>query len=313
MNASNILAKIMKLLLLTLLSLWIPYSLGTDEVLNIDGSDSLAPLIRLNIPDWMSLNGGVLVSISSNGTSVGFSKLAKGDIAVATASREMTDKELQKYQRLRDSVPFFVKVAVDGVSVIVHKSNPITGIKFEQFGQIYSSKGGCDSEKSIRDWSELGIPFRGKVIPYSRDPSSGTFGYVSRKVLCHEPILHTVQMLGSHKEIVETVVNRELSIGYVSMNWQSEDVKTLPVWSPKVNRYVYVDEASINSGDYPLSRFLYMYANLNDKGTLPDVVASLFQVLLSNEGQERVEELGYAKLSSEAINKQKNKLNFLLQ
>lgn len=303
----------MKLLIVTMVFLWCACSFGNDRVLVIDGSDSLAPLIRLSIPDWTALTGEAQISLSANGTSVGISKLLKGEVAIATASREMSDKELKKYKKSLNKSPFFIKVAVDGVAVIVHQSNPISGIKFEHLGQIYSSKGGCNSEKSIRDWSELGISLRGKVSPYSRDTSSGTFGFLSRKVLCHEPILHTVKLLGSHKDMIEKVANSPYSIGYVSMNWQSEEVKTLPVWSPKANRYVFIDEAAVNSGDYPLSRFLYLYANLNDRGKLPNTVSSFFEVVLSSAGQDRVQELGFTKLSSDILNKQKDRLSLIGQ
>lgn len=279
-----------------------------SEVLNIDGSDSLAPFIRLNLPDWIASNGGHPISVSANGSSTGIRKLISGEVMIAPASREMTKEEYEQYFKQQQHLPFFIKVAIDGIRIIVHHNNPIEGIKLTQLGQLYSSTGGCKSETSIRNWSQMSDGYSGKVVPMSRGKQSGTFGLINMRILCGEPLLSSVMIHPDHHSTIKAVAKNPNAIGYISMNVQSDVVKTLPIWSVVAKRYVYLDEATITYGYYPLARHLMVYAALDETGKLPKQVKSLLEIMLSESGQAKADMLGYTRLSKLTLEKQIEKL-----
>ena len=61
---------------------------------------------------------------------------------------------------------------------------------------------------------------------------------------------------------------------------------------------------TIADGSYPISRFLFIYSNGIPKG----VVASYLQYILSDEGQQITEEVGYIPLPDEMRQQQLSQL-----
>ena len=84
------------------------------------------------------------------------------------------------------------------------------------------------------------------------------------------------------------------SIGYVGFGFLSENMYTLSVAKDAGKPYVLPTVTSIGGGDYPMSRFLYLLTNGQPQsGSLAD---RFIDFLLSDEGQQIVEETGFLKL-----------------
>ncbi|MCK4716124.1 MAG: substrate-binding domain-containing protein, partial [Candidatus Marinimicrobia bacterium] len=85
---------------------------------------------------------------------------------------------------------------------------------------------------------------------------------------------------------VTTVENTPGAIGYVGLGYITSKVKAIDVDG------IQCTKESILSGEYPLSRPLFMYTNGNPRGQ----VKAFLDFVKSKEGQKLVEESGYVGL-----------------
>ncbi|RGP39580.1 Phosphate-binding protein PstS [Altererythrobacter insulae] len=58
------------------------------------------------------------------------------------------------------------------------------------------------------------------------------------------------------------------------------------------------------SGEYPLSRYLYVYVNKHPNKSLPPMEAEFMKMILSKAGQTIVEKDGYIPLPSNVVAKE---------
>jgi phosphate transport system substrate-binding protein len=60
----------------------------------IDGSSTVAPLMKLTAEDFQDANGGVTVTVGTSGTGGGFEKFCAGETDISNASRPIKDEEI---------------------------------------------------------------------------------------------------------------------------------------------------------------------------------------------------------------------------
>jgi len=65
------------------------------------------------------------------------------------------------------------------------------------------------------------------------------------------------------------------------------------------------------SGDYPLSRYLYVYVNKKPNEPLSPIEQEFLKLVLSKEGQEIVGKDGYIPVSAEVAARELSKINAL--
>ena len=92
---------------------------------------------------------------------------------MANASRQI--KRVEREEAVANGVePVEFVIARDAIAIIVHHSNPINELSFDQLSDIYSGK--------INNWSELGGEDR-PIVKLSRESNSGTHVYFLEQVL----------------------------------------------------------------------------------------------------------------------------------
>src|SRR5690606_12275692 len=82
------------------------------------------------------------------------------------ASRPMKASEKARVEERRGRPAVEHAVALDGIAIYVHESNPVPHLTLDQIKRIYEGR--------IRDWSEVGGS-PGRITLYSRENSSGTY------------------------------------------------------------------------------------------------------------------------------------------
>ena len=89
-------------------------------------------------------------NIKAHGSSTGFRAVQAGQASIAMSSRPIKAKEVEILASVGNmrSVAAEHTVAVDGLAVLVHPSNPLNSLSTRQIAQIFSGE--------IRRWSELG-------------------------------------------------------------------------------------------------------------------------------------------------------------
>lgn len=113
---------------------------GQTGTLTIAGSTSVAPLMEVLADKYMALNSGVKIEIQQSGSSAGITSAVEGVCQIGMASRELKDSETAKGVTA-------IKIAMDGIAVIVNKDNSFSELTSDQIRKIYTGE--------TTQWSDL--------------------------------------------------------------------------------------------------------------------------------------------------------------
>jgi len=206
----------------------------------------------------------VKVTVQGGGSGTGIKMVGEGTVDIGNASRKIKDKEKDLYRDLVGTI-----IAYDGIAIVVHPSNPVENLTKQQLQDIYAGK--------ITNWKEIGGEDR-EIVVVTRAEGSGTKGKVEET--------SSALQKPSNGAVKATVAGNESAIGYIGLGYVDDTVK--PV---KINNILPSSE-TVKNGTYPISRALYMYT----KGEPSGVTKEFIDFVLSKEGQNIVEEIGYIRL-----------------
>ncbi len=196
------------------------------------------------------------------------------------SSRTIKDKEIA-LARKKNIEPKEIKVALDGLVVVVHPDNPVGKLTLDELASIFSGK--------ITNWKEVGGKDE-KIVILSREVNSGTHVYFKEHVLrkndpaSQEEFSPGALMLSSSQAIAEEVANNTAAIGYYGMGYVSAKQKAILIAKDAKSEYIAPTAENVISGKYPISRPLLLYTN----GEPKDEVKGFVDFALSKEGQEIV-------------------------
>ncbi|MBN2542845.1 phosphate ABC transporter substrate-binding protein [bacterium] len=247
-----------------------------DQNLTMTGSTTVLPIAQLAAEVYMDENPEVNISVRGGGSGVGIAALIDQTADIANASRAIKTKEIVTC-REKGIDPVGNVIAKDGIAIVVHPDNPVKGLTIEQVRDIYEGK--------INKWSELGGPTK-SIVVVSRDVASGTFEVFKELILEGGKTREDAVMLASNKAVATTIAQTQDAIGYIGLGYMSDAVKALEIDG------VMPTNATVASGEYKVARPLYMYTNGKPKGLAKDFL----DFLMSKEGQEIVEEVGFVPL-----------------
>jgi len=241
----------------------------------IDGSTTVGPIAKAFAEFYMQQNKGVNITVSESGSGNGAKSLINNTCEVADMSRFMKDKEF-KAAIDNKIMPVAHVIAMDGLPIIVHPSNPIDKLTVEQVRDIYLGK--------IKNWKEVGGPIK-KIIKISRDTNSGTYETFHNMVMNGEKIVGDCEYVGSNGGVRQRVQSTPAAIGYAGLGFVDNTVKALTV------NDIFPSAKTVAAGSYPISRPLYMFTNGYPKlGTHLHAFMTLY---LSPKGQEIIESIGF--------------------
>lgn len=268
--------KINKVMLPAFVALCLAATGAFAEKVTIKGSTTVLPIAQACAEEFMNRNRKINISVQGGGSGVGIASLIDGTCDIGDASRPIKDKELAKAVT-RGIDPKAHVVAMDGIAVIVHPSNPINAMTKQQIKAIYTGK--------ISRWSQAGGS-GGKIVVISRDSASGTFEAFNKMALDKEKVRPDALLQASNRAVATTVAGTPGAIGYVGLGYLSDKVKAVTVDGTAATK------ETVLSGEYPLSRPLFMYTNGKPAGD----VKAFIDFVLSTEGQRLAEENGYVGL-----------------
>lgn len=252
--------------------------LHTIQRITIKGSDTMVILVQR----WTELyptNGTVEFEITGGGSGTGIAALINGTTDICASSRAMKPDEVRQIAAKHHYRGMEVRVARDGLSIYVHKSNPVSKLTVEQLRGIFTGH--------ITNWREVG----GKdqpIVLYSRENNSGTYEFFKERVLQKQDFAPQAQHMAGTAALINAVSKDAAAIGYGGAAY-ANDVKVLRVASSSAHAYVLPTKETILNGSYPISRFMYFYLNRRPDG----VVKQFIDWVLSSQGQHIVEGLGY--------------------
>jgi phosphate transport system substrate-binding protein len=246
---------------------------AADKTITIKGSTTVLPIAQLTAEKFMNEHRDVDISVQGGGSGVGIAAIIEGTCDIADASRAIKDKEL-KNAVSRGIDPKAHVVAMDGIAVIVNTANPLAALTKQQLKEIYTGK--------ISKWEKLGSG-KGKIVVISRDTASGTYEAFNGLALDKARVRPDALLQASNAAVASAVDNTPGAIGYVGLGYLTKKTKAITIDG------VMPSKKTVLSGEYPLSRPLFMYTN----GAPQGVVKEFMDFVLSKQGQKLAEEAGY--------------------
>jgi phosphate transport system substrate-binding protein len=244
------------------------------QTLQLDGSTTVGPIGDAFAEAFMKSHN-CSVTVKKTGSGDGVAALIDGRCDIAMSSRFLKPEEFKK--AVENSVlPVAHAIAMDGVCIVVHPSNPVKELTAQQVCDIYMGK--------ITNWKELGGS-DAPIVPISRDTSSGTYEVFHEKVMKKQNMAAGVEYANANPQVHARVKATEGAIGYVGLGFLDNNVKALKIDG------VMPTKQTIAQGTYPVSRPLFLFTNGYPK--LGGLVHAFCIFYLTEEGQEIIEAKGF--------------------
>ncbi len=293
---------------------------GLSGQIVISGSSTVEPISARVAEAFEAMNPSVAISVDGPGTSDGMVLFCNGETDISDASRAIKDSELETC--LANGIePIEIKVAIDGLSVLTAHDN--TAVSCLDFGDLYALLG--SESVGFDSWSDANAlaaelaaaGLGGSHAPYPDAPlvitapgeESGTFDSFVELVLAKVagpretddlPRIDYVSS-GNDNVIIEGIQINPASLGWVGYAFFVENqdtVKALEIDGG--DGCVAPNPETIASGDYPISRPLFIYVNKAAAEEKPEV-AAFVDFYLSAEGIVAVDDAGYVRLTDEEL------------
>ena len=246
---------------------------GMEGTISIAGGTAHIPVMNTAAKNIMTLNPKIQITVAGGGSGVGVKQVGEGLVDIGNTGRPLKEDEITRYQL--QTFPF----AIDGVAVVVHPGNAVSGLKSDQVAAIYAGK--------ISNWKELG----GADAPislYTREDGSGTREVFVERAINKGEIVQTAAIVNSNGAMKTSVSKDANAIGYVGIGHVDQGVKAL-----SINGIAATQEKAAN-GEYPVTRKLFM----NTKGEpAPLVSAFIDYILTSPDGVDAIVKAGYIPLT----------------
>ena len=255
-------------------------SASAADKITIDGSTTVGPIAKAFAEYFMAANPDVNITVSESGSGNGAKSMVNGTCDVAIMSRPMKDSEFRAAAE-KGIQPVAHVVALDGLPILVHPSNPVQELTVEQVRKIFLGE--------ISNWKDLGGPDK-TIVTISRDTNSGTYETFAKLVMSKQKIHENCEYVGSNGAIRQRVQSTPSAVGYAGLGFVDKTVKAL-----KING-IYPSPETVQTGEYPVARPLFMYTN-----KYPKLGSTLYQFMtihLTEDGQEMVEEIGFVPVTA---------------
>jgi phosphate transport system substrate-binding protein len=242
-------------------------SKNTERPISVIGSTSMQPFAEMLAQEFNKRHPESNVEVQGGGSTAGI-EAVRSDIAEIG----MCSRNLKKDEDF-DSVT----IALDGLAIIVHRSNPIQQLSLQQIQAIFVGN-------SITRWSQVG----GKDIPIhmiTREEGSGTREAFMNLVMHKVRISRKALTQESNGAVRELVRNDPAAIGYMSLGLVMAEAKILALDEILAVNGIMPNHATVSSGEYPLVRpFLFV-----TKGNPIPKAQEFIDFVLSDSGQSMLE------------------------
>lgn len=260
-------------LILTFVALALP-----KDRITIKGSDTMVILVQR----WTEVfpdKTNVEFQVTGGGSGTGIAALINGTTDICSSSRPIKKDEVAQLEKKFGYKGLEIRVAMDGLAIYVHKSNPVKQLTMEQVKNIFTGK--------VTNWKDVGGANK-PILLYSRENNSGTYEFFKEHVLNKQDFAASAQHMAGTAALINAISKDPNGIGFGGSAY-AKNVKALPIAKDAASKAIAANVASIHSGEYPISRFLYFYLSRKPDGN----VKKFIDWVISASGQKVVSEVGY--------------------
>lgn len=261
------------------------YSSG---VIAIAADESFRPIVQeeIDVFEGVFPLAGIVPRYTTEVEAVNL--LLKDSVRLAITTRTLTSEEINSFHS-RKFFPREIKLATDGLALIVNKQNSDTLISVKDIRRILTG--------GIKQWKEIYPNSRLKNIQVVFDnKNSSTVRFAIDSICGGKPLSTSdVKALQTNQQVINYVAQTPDAIGVIGVNWLGnrsdttnlsfrDEIRVMSVSAEEVatpeNSYKPY-QAYLFYGNYPLARPIYILLN-DPRNTLPWGFASF---LTSDKGQ----------------------------
>ena len=236
--------------------------------LTMAGSTSMEKVANILAEAFMAKYPGVTASAEFIGSGAGIEALTAGTVDIGNSSRNLKDTE--KSAGAVENI-----IAIDGIAVILEKSNTVTDLTKDQLIKIYTGE--------ITNWSEVGGADQ-PIVVIGRESGSGTRDAFEELNGIAEKCKYANE-LNSTGGVMAKVASTIGAIGYVSLDVLDDTVTAAKLDGAEPT------EANIKAGTYYLNRPFVM-ATMGEISAQNEIVKTFFDYINSDEGKEMIKSAG---------------------
>ncbi len=225
--------------------------------IQIDGSSTVFPISEAVAEAFQQqTQGRIRVAVGESGSSAGLRRFCRGEIHIADASRPIRGSEMDTCRAA--GIGFVeIPVAFDGLSVVVHPSNPMTSISVAQLRQIWAPG------SNVNNYSAVGGPDLQMQL-FGPGSASGTFEYFTEAVNGTARSSRTDYTPSEDDNVlVQGVANNPGGMAYFGLAYYEENRNRLKALAiDGGSGPVAPSRQTVEAGTYqPLSRPIFIYVN----------------------------------------------------
>lgn len=241
------------------------YSSG---VISIAVDESFRPIVQEEIDVFESIYqlAGIVPSFVTEVEAINL--LLKDSVRLAITTRKFTKEELNSFHS-RKFIPQEIKLATDGLALIVNRQNTDTLISVQDFKRILTGE--------VKSWKDLYPKSHLKDIQVVFDnKNSSTVRFAMDSICKGKPLAAAnVSAVKTNQQVIDYVAKTPNAMGIIGVNWLGnrndttnltfrDEISVMSVSSEPVatvENSFKPYQAYLYYGDYPLARTIYILLN----------------------------------------------------
>jgi phosphate transport system substrate-binding protein len=231
-------------------------SSGVSGRIVIEGSGTVRPITQGVAEGFGRENPDVQIQVGETGTGEGFEALCTGAAQISNASRPINEEEAEICEQ--NGIEFVeLPVAWDGISVVVSPQNDFASdVTGEELRRLWEPA----AEGRITSWNQVRPSWPTEEIAlYGPGAESGTFEYFTGEIVGEQGESRAdYQAIEDGNVLAQEVSGDPDALGYLGYSFFAENqgaLRALPI------NGVAPSQETIASGQYPLSRPLFIYVS----------------------------------------------------
>lgn len=245
-----------------------PTDTATSGVILIAADESFQPIVQEEIDVFEGLYplAGIVPRYTTEVEAINL--LLADSVRLAITTRRLTDEEMNSFHS-RKFYPQEIKLATDGLALIVNRQNPDTLLSVRDFRRILTGE--------TKNWKEVYPDSKLKDIQVVFDnKNSSTVRFAMDSICSGKPLSSgNVSALNTNQQVINFVAENPQAIGVIGVNWLGnrsdttnlsfrDEIRVMSVTAEDVatpaNSYKPY-QAYLYYGNYPLARPIYVLLN----------------------------------------------------
>lgn len=226
----------------------------SQSKLVLTGSSTVAPLAAEIGKRFESGHPDVRIDVQSGGSSRGITDARQGvaDVGMVSRTLKPDEKDLNAFT-----------IARDGVTVILHKDNPLKSLTDKQVVDIYTGK--------VTNWKQVGGK-DGTITAVNKTEGRSTLELFTQYFKLKNTDIKAQVVIGDNEQGIKTVAGNPNAIGYVSIgSAENSEANKVPIKLLPVNG-IAATTTNVQNNTFPISRPLNLVTKTQPQGLAKEFI-----------------------------------------